>query len=179
MLWHEDIPVVRKDGISIHVIAGHLDGATAVPPAPDSWAFNAEHQVAIWNIHMEVGSELALPPASDTVNRSLYFYEGDQITVDGLSISSETGLHLDASAITTISNGRKEAHLLMLQGRPILEPVAKYGPFVMNSQYEIEQAIEDYRLTRFGGWPWPHPDNVHPREKGRFAKYPDGKIEER
>ncbi|MEN8789996.1 MAG: pirin-like C-terminal cupin domain-containing protein, partial [Flavobacteriaceae bacterium] len=70
-------------------------------------------------------------------------------------------------------------HLLVLQGKPILEPVVQYGPFVMNSQQEIEKAMEDYRLTRFGGWPWPYPDQVHEREKGRFALYPDGKLIEK
>ena len=44
---------------------------------------------------------------------------------------------------------------------------------------EIEQAMQDYRLTRFGGWPWPYPDHVHDRDKGRFALYPDGQLEEK
>jgi quercetin 2,3-dioxygenase len=69
--------------------------------------------------------------------------------------------------------------LLLLQGKPINEPVAKYGPFVMNTQTEIQQAISDYRDTEFGGWPWPRHDNIHPREKGRFATYADGKKEDR
>ena len=64
---------------------------------------------------------------------------------------------------------------LMLQGRPIGEPVAKYGPFVMNTQEEIEQAYADYSRTRFGGWPWPDDDPVHPREKGRFEEHGDGR----
>ena len=68
---------------------------------------------------------------------------------------------------------------LMLQGRPIGEPVAQYGPFVMNTRSEIEQAFEDYRRTEFGGWPWQGPDPVHAREKGRFALHADGQFEER
>jgi hypothetical protein len=47
----------------------------------------------------------------------------------------------------------------------------------MNTEEEIGQAMKEYRLTNFGGWPWPYPDNVHPRENGRFALYPDGKRE--
>jgi hypothetical protein len=35
----------------------------------------------------------------------------------------------------------------------------------------------DYRRTQFGGWPWPSDEPVHPREEGRFAKRPDGKLE--
>jgi len=67
----------------------------------------------------------------------------------------------------------------VLQGRPIDEPVAQYGPFVMNSQAEIHQAFADYRRTEFGGWPWSASDPVHPRERGRFAKHADGTVEER
>jgi hypothetical protein len=57
--------------------------------------------------------------------------------------------------------------------------VAQYGPFVMNTQAEIQQAFADYRRTEFGGWPWGASDPVHPREKGRFALHPDGRVEER
>jgi len=49
----------------------------------------------------------------------------------------------------------------------------------MTSDKEIKDAFADYRSTGFGGWPWERDDFVHPREKGRFAQYPDGKIEYR
>ena len=65
----------------------------------------------------------------------------------------------------------------MLQGRPIGEPVAQYGPFVMNDKAGIEQAFADYRATGFGGWPWPTDDPVHGRDAGRFARHPDGRAE--
>jgi hypothetical protein len=65
----------------------------------------------------------------------------------------------------------------MLQGRPIAEPVAQHGPFVMNTRAEIQRAMMDYQQTRFGGWPWQSDDPVHGREAGRFAKHADGKVE--
>ena len=74
-------------------------------------------------------------------------------------------------------NGNEAAEFLLLQGRPISEPVVQYGPFVMNSQQEIEQAFADYSRTRFGGWPWPDPAPVHGRERGRFAAYADGQTQ--
>jgi hypothetical protein len=66
---------------------------------------------------------------------------------------------------------------LLLQGRPIAEPVAQYGPFVMNQRAEIERAIQDYQRTRFGGWPFADDAPVHPRDAGRFAKHADGRVE--
>ena len=71
----------------------------------------------------------------------------------------------------------RTSELLLLQGRPIGEPVAQYGPFVMNTRAEIQQAMIDYQRTQFGGWPWPSDDPVHPREEGRFARHASGRIE--
>ena len=83
-----------------------------------------------------------------------------------------------ADAPVTLQNGADESELLLLQGRPIGEPVAQHGPFVMNAPHEIQQAFDDYQRTGFGGWPWPSDGPVHPREQGRFAVHADGRREE-
>ena len=75
--------------------------------------------------------------------------------------------------------GRSDVGILILEGEPIGEPVVSYGPFVVNSEQEIADAYNDYNETGFGGWPWDRVDPVHPREKGRFARYADGTVEER
>ena len=68
--------------------------------------------------------------------------------------------------------------VLVLQGRPIDEPVVQHGPFVMNTREEIYQAFADYQRTEFGGWPWGASDVVHPRQQGRFAQMGDGSVHE-
>ena len=77
---------------------------------------------------------------------------------------------------TVIKNLGEKTKLLMLQGLPINEPVVKYGPFVMNSKREIEQAFSDYHKNEFGGWKWGRSDPVHGLGKYKFAKLINGKI---
>ena len=68
------------------------------------------------------------------------------------------------------NTGATLAEALVLQGRPIGEPVAQHGPFVMNTHAEIEQAFADYQRTRFGGWPWESSDVTFGDEQ-RFALF--------
>ena len=86
-------------------------------------------------------------------------------------------VELQSDADAVLHNANEECRLLLLQGRPINEPVEQYGPFVMNTRNEIMQAMKDYQETEFGGWPWPNRDQVH-TGKSRFAKHADGKVEE-
>lgn len=179
MLWHEDIPTIDFEGGTVKIVAGLYEDVTAPKPAPDSWAANAENEVAIWNIHLNANTSFSIPKTDTPINRTLYFYEGSELKIGDNVIRRNFGIELDASHDTVIQNGRKDASLLMLQGKPLDEPVVQYGPFVMNTEEEIQKAMQEYRITQFGGWPWPYPDNVHPKEKGRFAKYPDGSLVEK
>ncbi|MCE2612376.1 pirin family protein [Flavobacteriaceae bacterium D16] len=179
MLWHEDIPVIFQEGVRLRIIAGNWNNQKSVQPPPHSWASGLENEVAVWEIHMEPGSQLTLPLTGKDINRSLYLYDGKSISLNDTGMTVDHGADLIPGAEITIRNGAQKAGLLLLQGAPIAEPVAKYGPFVMNTQQEIQEAMQEYRKTEFGGWPWPEAEYVHKREKGRFALYPDGHLEER
>jgi redox-sensitive bicupin YhaK (pirin superfamily) len=184
MLWAEDIPVYSdedKNGkmTKVIVIAGKIGDIKAPSPAPDSWAADPANEVGIWLLKIEATGQWTLPPASQKINRSLYFYKGSEINIAGSDVKVYHSVELLADHPTDIENGDEDAFLLMLQGCPINEQVVQHGPFVLNSAEEIQLAYSDYRKTQFGGWPWKRNDNVHSRETGRFAKYSDGREEVR
>jgi redox-sensitive bicupin YhaK (pirin superfamily) len=160
------------------VVAGALGDAHPPAPPPHSWASHADSDVAIWSIRMKAGARFALPPARPGTNRALYFFRGKTITIADRTLEHHAGARLRGDAEATLVAGPDDVELLLLQGRPIAEPVVQYGPFVMTTPGEIEQAFADYRRTQFGGWPWPSDDPVHGRDRGRFARHADGKVEQ-
>ena len=182
MLWSERIPSHRHLDAAgaestLTVIAGEFEGLVPPPPPPASWASRPEADVAIWHVAMQSGATITLPPAAgEATVRVLYVFEGGA-TVDGVDAAKDTGVVVDSTMPAPLVAGPAGAEVLMLQARPIGEPVAQYGPFVMNTREEIEQAFADYRATGFGGWPWPRPDPVHGGDATRFARHADGRTE--
>lgn len=179
MLWKDTIPKYTekdKNGnlIDVDVVAGTIKDIAAPKPAPDSWAANPENEVAIWQINIKKNARWDIPLAKGNINRMLYFFEGESIQLNETKITPNYSAQLDATKKVTLQNGNKNSRLLLLQGKPINEPVAHYGPFVMNTQDEIQQAFADYQETRFGGWPWSRNDVVHGPDKIRFARFSSG-----
>lgn len=184
MLWSENIPILtHKDAngkkAEIEIIAGNLGDKKGLESPPDSWAADPYNYVGIWNCKLEANGTWILPKSATGVNRTLYFYLGESIKIAGKEISKYHQVTVEADMDLLVENGNWESRILMLQGKPIGENVIQYGPFVMNTKEEIQQAFEDYQKTQFGGWPWPSYAQVHNRNKGRFAKHADGTIEEK
>jgi redox-sensitive bicupin YhaK (pirin superfamily) len=185
MFWREDIArerVVDAQGKATEVlcVAGTVGQAKGLPPPPDSWASQAASDLAIWTLKLEPGARWTLPAAAGQgTRRMLYFFQGQALSLAGQAVPPASAVEVQANQMVELLAGPDGAELLVLQGRPIGEPVAQYGPFVMNTQAEIHQAFADYRRTEFGGWPWEAPDPVHPRTQGRFARHVDGRVETR
>ena len=182
MLWREMIPNLSHSDASgkktvVEVIAGKLYDSQAPAPPPNSWAADPSHEVAIWNIKIEAGGSWILPPASVGINRTLFYYEGETLQVNEEQIPKYSAVKVRAEAPLALKAGDQAASILVLQGKPIGEQVMQYGPFVMNTKEEINQAFEDYHRTQFGGWPWPRYDQVHDRSRSRFARHADGSEE--
>jgi redox-sensitive bicupin YhaK (pirin superfamily) len=180
MHWEPTVPKVDlPDKVSVTLWAGQDYFGVLQNNAPPeaSWARDATHDVAIFHITMQPGGSLVLPRAHNPkVNRSLLYLEGEahHLVLQGQTVDDWLVVQLQPDQDVTISyspQASEPGQLLVLQGQPIGEPVAQYGPFVMNTQAEIKQAFADYAKTKFGGWPWPRDDMVFERTKGRFAKF--------
>jgi quercetin 2,3-dioxygenase len=183
MFWDQDIPRHRVEDANgreteILVVAGHVGSTNAPAPPPNSWAARASADVAIWTIRMAAGAQWTLPAAAPGANRTLYLFRGNAVEIDGRTMTRNTMARLRPDADVVLQNGKEDAEFLLLQGKPIGEPVVQYGPFVMNSRAEIQRAFEDYQKTGFGGWPWPGDDPVFPRTQGRYARHADGRVEQ-
>lgn len=186
MLWSGTIPRCAfadeaGRGTEVSVIAGQLDGRRAPPPPPRSWASRPDTDVAIWTIRMDAGATWTLPPAAHPkAARTLYFFRGPSLRIGGHErheLSSRAAARVKSDAPLRLEAGDDVCEILLLQGRPIGQPVVQYGPFVMNTREQIQRAFLDYQRTRFGGWPWPSDDPVHGRDEGRFARHADGRVE--
>lgn len=182
MFWRDNIPrVFDRDEAGrlteVTVIAGKLGDTTPLAPPPRSWAARPESEVAIWTLRLEPFARFLLPAASSGVNRTLYFHQGQSLRVGRRQVAGQHAVRLRADFPVWLENGPSVSELLMLQGRPIGEPVVQRGPFVMNSASEIQQAFADYRRTQFGGWPWSSSDPVHGDSPERFARHADGRLE--
>jgi len=175
MLWAEKIPKIKDGKAEVTLISGEYSDKKYFAAPENSWASDASNQVNILLVKLEAGGEFSYPGHSGT-NRSLYFFDGAGATLNGKEISSKNAVFVDASESLHVSS-LGECEFLILEAKPIGEPVVQYGPFVMNTKEEIMQTMQDYQKTQFGGWSWNRSDMFHGAKIERFAKYPDGRIE--
>lgn len=175
MLWYEKIPRLKKDNIEVSIISGEYDGTKFFQAPTNSWAADPSNQVNIILVKIEKGGTFTYP-AKNNLNRSIYFFDGKGVSLNGQSISGKQAVFVESnSELEITANDTNE--FLILEAKPIGETVVQYGPFVMNTKEEIQQTMIDYQATRFGGWNWSREDMIHGPGVERFAKYPDGRIE--
>ncbi|MFN8704565.1 MAG: pirin family protein [Rhodospirillales bacterium] len=135
------IPVFEPgDGNRVKIIAGRYAGiegpVSAVATEP-----------LYLDVHLVAQTALAVPVAADHAG-FVYVYEGGAVAGDKPLAKGELGV-LGAGDRLTLRTGDEPARLLVVAGKKLDEPVAKYGPFVMNTQAELHQAVADYRAGRF------------------------------
>lgn len=137
----EDIPVtVRTDGAEVKVIAGRLDDVAGPINGGDR---SMATDPLYWDVSVRAGNSVTLPvPASH--NAFIYVFEGS-LRSDERDVPSHSAAILGEGDTLEAVAGEQGARFLLLAGKPLNEPVVQYGPFVMNTREEIEQALRDYR----------------------------------
>lgn len=143
-LERDAIPVVTlpHGAGTVRVIAGELHGTKG--------AARTFTPVILWDGTLRSGAEAELP-IPDGFNAAVFVRSG-QVRVDGAALASRqlAVLSRDGVGVRVQAEGADEAHVIVLGGQPIDEPVIAYGPFVMNTQEEIAEAVQDFRSGRMG-----------------------------
>jgi redox-sensitive bicupin YhaK (pirin superfamily) len=149
--WYRDIasaeiPELRLDGATVRVIAGESHGV-------DGAVQRAVTEPLYLDIHLEPGAgfEQAIPAGH---NAFVYVYRGEVTIGDAATPVPVQRMAVLANGAdrdgVRLRAGAEGARALLIAGRPLDEPIAQYGPFVMNTQSEIFQAVEDFRAGRLG-----------------------------
>ena len=144
--WYRDfasdeIPeYVTADGVRVRVIAGESHGITGAVTRKDT-------EPLYLDVHLPAGAAFQTPVPL-THNAFIYVYRGE-VTVDGAKAGKLRMGILSNDADGVMLDATTEARLILIAGRPLQEPIVQYGPFVMNTQDEIHQALDDYRNGRF------------------------------
>jgi redox-sensitive bicupin YhaK (pirin superfamily) len=140
----ERLPVVERPGLTVKLIAGSLDGATGPVQQP---ATNPIYM----DVRLDAGVDFVLPiPAGHSA--FVYVYEG------ALNVgTAREAATINAQELAVLGDGTEvklagrapRTRAIVVAGRPLGEPVARYGPFVMNTREEIIQAFSDYQSGKF------------------------------
>lgn len=136
-----DIPVLERPGVRVRVIAGESHGVKG--------AVQREATEPLYlDVHLEPGArfEQLLPESHNAfvyVYRGALHVAGTEVPVRRMAILANAG-----DGVVLEATGDAPTRALLIAGRPLREPIAQYGPFVMNTNEEIFRAVEDFRAGR-------------------------------
>ena len=133
------IPEVAQGGARVRVLAGQFGGVRGVVDDPAT-------DVLYLDVALAAEAKFSLP-LDDARNAFVYVFEGGA-RLAGEALAQHTLAVLGSGDQVEIESGTEGARFILVAGRPLGEPVVQYGPFVMTSREEIEQAFADYRDGR-------------------------------
>jgi redox-sensitive bicupin YhaK (pirin superfamily) len=133
------IPEVEAEGARVRVLAGEHAGQRGVVEDPIT-------DVLYLDVALPAGAVFQRPLA-DERNAFVYVYEGDG-ALGGQALAAHNLAVLGKGDAVSLTAGDDGARFILVAGRPLGEPIVQYGPFVMNTREEIEQAFADYRDGR-------------------------------
>lgn len=139
-ITRDSIPEVSFDGGRARIIAGDFDGTSG--PASTFTPIN------MWDVRLDAGADVTLPlPAGHTTMIAVL---SGHVTIDGKGVGEAEIARLSRDGNDARITADGDAMLLVLTGEPIDEPVFGHGPFVMNTEAEIREAITEFNSGKFG-----------------------------
>ncbi len=136
----EDTPVIQKDKASIAVVAGDFENVTG--PAK-----TYSPQVLL-RFDTQSGADLSIE-IPNTYNSLIYLLDGE-IESQGKLARAKDMIWYNNDGNNIALEVKKDSRFILLSGEPLNEPIASYGPFVMNTEEEIRQAMSDYQTGKMG-----------------------------
>ena len=145
--WYRDLPPEalpewQGEGVRVRVIAGRTHGVQALVQREAT-------EPTYLDLHLAPGARFE-QPLPDSHNACVYVYRGSVVIGDQAVPEQRMAILANTAGSdgVALSAGPEGARAILLAGRPLKEPIAQYGPFVMNSNAEIFQAVEDFRAGR-------------------------------
>jgi hypothetical protein len=142
-ILHKDKPVVELPNNmgSVHVVSGDYKGTKGIASA-----FSPVH---IYDFHLNINGEVSFSLPSN-FNSAILVIDGGITINEQHAVDENHYVQFKNEAGEINIKASKKSILLVLSGEPLNEPYVSYGPFVMNTEAEIRQAIEDYNAGKFG-----------------------------
>ena len=153
--WYRDIASAEiplfttAEGVAVRVIAGHSHGVAG--------AVQREHTQPLYlDLHFPLGQSTFAQPLPAGHNAFVYVYRGKLEVLDALGDPTAVPLHCmavlanggDGVVLRGDAKSAEPARALLVAGKPLHEPIAQYGPFVMNTREQLMQAVDDFRGGR-------------------------------
>lgn len=173
-VWMEDIPAVKGEGWTASVYCGEFADVKGVPANPVSWAADPSHHVSIVKLDMEPGASVEVGP-TEAAHRNVYVTDG-KATVEGEEFPHDTRLKMDTSATFTITMGKEPCEVWILEGDPIGEKQAAFGPAVLGSLDEVRKANRYVNEHIMDGWCWDYVNEKQDLGTERFFQAADGTV---
>ncbi|MDE0491499.1 pirin family protein [Psychrobacter sp. A3] len=142
----EDLPkYTTEDGVDVTVIAGRSHGVEGAVTRDIT-------EPTYLDIHLPAGTSFSQAIPADH-NAFAFVYRG-KVEIEGREVPTKTMAILkndkNADGVTITADSSEDTKVILITGRPLREPIVQYGPFVMNSQQEIMQAVTDFQSGKFG-----------------------------
>ena len=142
----DDLPkYTTEDGVNVTVIAGKSHGVEGAVTRDIT-------EPTYLDIHLPVGSRFSQAIPADH-NAFAFVYRG-KVDIEGREVPTKTMAILEnndsADGVTITADSSEDTKVILITGRPLREPIVQYGPFVMNSEQEIMQAVNDFQSGKFG-----------------------------